>query len=599
MIRRISKHNDLRDIVRSCPSGVIDDIYSIKYYIQGHNEVIDAEFSKVGRQLEVIIPSSKLELLPNGILMRRAFYKVLDSSYPDGYYNLEFEESTNVWLGEEESEEPVIPEYVTEEELYETLSSYTTQEWISEQGYLTAGTLPSDIATQEWVESQGYLTSHQDLTGYATESWVQNQGYITSENIPSGIATQSWVENQGYLTAVPSGYATESWVQEQGYLTSHQDLTGYATESWVENQGYLTSTGLSGLATQSWVEEQGYATESWIGNQGYITASTIPSDIATESYVSSALSGYATESWVGNQGYLTAVPAGYATESWVLGRGYLTTVPSGYATESWVSSQISDIMSNTVQFDATFNIPAVSNYGSEFIVIKSQTSPGIYNTVVASYSGSYVNMGIARYEYLGGIFNQAGFDPFATQSWVQSQGYLTSVPAGYATQSWVTSQGYLSATALSSVLSSYATLDYVVLGQEAMISRISSAMSSAVLYSSFMDQTINSVRSYVIDATVDGLFIAGKPNWSVGGLYVSSNGNLYKFDMNSYWESSTVYQELATQNWVSAELSDYATKSWVSSNYLADSKVWCGTREQWDRLTPEEKATYKIALVTA
>ena len=313
MIRRISKHNDLRDIVRSCPSGVIDDIYSIKYYIQGYDEEIEVEFSKVGRQLEVIIPTSKLELLPNGILMRRAYYRVADTSYPDGYYNLEFEDNMNIWLGDDEVD-PYSPvgDYVTEDELSSTLSSYATQEWISSQGYLTAETLPSDIATEEWVASQGYLSAVPSEyatqswvegqgylsavpSEYATQSWVEGQGYVTSENMPSGLATQSWVEGQGYLTSVPSGYATESWVEGQGYLTSHQDLTGYATESWVESQGYLTSH--------------------------------------------QDLTGYATESWVSSQGYLTSVPSGYATESWVASQGYLTAVPSEYATQSWATSE--------------------------------------------------------------------------------------------------------------------------------------------------------------------------------------------------------------------------------------------------------------------
>ena len=40
---------------------------------------------------------------------------------------------------------------------------------------------------------------------------------------------------------------------------------------------------------------------------------------------------------------------------------------------------------------------------------------------------------------------------YATQSWVTSQGYLTSVPSTYATQSWVTSQGYLTSITKSMV----------------------------------------------------------------------------------------------------------------------------------------------------
>ena len=98
MIRRIQITNDLLDVIKSCPSGVIDDIYKIEYYIQGCNTVYDAKFTKEGDSLKVVLPSSELEKLESGILMRRAYYKVSDSSYPDGYYNLTFEDNMNVWL---------------------------------------------------------------------------------------------------------------------------------------------------------------------------------------------------------------------------------------------------------------------------------------------------------------------------------------------------------------------------------------------------------------------------------------------------------------------------------------------------------------------
>ena len=173
MIRRLNKHSDLKDLIKSCPSGVIDDIYSIEYYIQGYNTVIQENFTKKETMLEVIIPSTDLETLPNGILMRRAYYKVLDASYPDGYYNLEFEDNMNVWIGENESEEPVIPEYVTEEELSSTLSSYATQDYV----------LTQCGEVQSAIYAEGYITDKDlgaALEGYATESWVSSQGYLTS-----------------------------------------------------------------------------------------------------------------------------------------------------------------------------------------------------------------------------------------------------------------------------------------------------------------------------------------------------------------------------------------------------------------------------------
>ena len=446
MIRRVSKNCDLRDYIKSCPSGVIDDIYKIEYYVQGNNVVIECSFTKVGDTLDVVIPTSQLGLLPNGILMRRAYYKVVDTSYPDGYYNLEFEDCMNIWLGDYESEEPIIPEYVTEEELASELTSYATKDWVDSQQFLTSDSLSDymtesaienlGFATESWVLSQGYLTSVPE--GYATEqfvtseiiglqSWVIDQGYITSGNLPSGLATQSWVQSQGYLTSVPSEYATKSWVSEnirlvQDYasdlslrlsfvVSDVSDLSSAVGDLSSTVQGYddqfseiyslvddkpsygdldnLESGMYEAIdGVYSYIDERGYATEQ------FVTDSL--SDYATEQFVTDSLSVYATESWVESQGYLTSVPEGYATEQFV------TDSLSGYATESWVSSN-----------------------------------------------------------------------------------FLSSVPDTYATKSWVSSQ------------------------------------------------------------------------------------------------------QFATESWVSAQ------------DFLEESKVWCGTRSQWERLTSEEQAAYKIALVTA
>ena len=360
MIRRISKKNDLKDIIKSCPSGVIDDIYKIEYYIQGYTTTIEATFSKVNKVLEVILPTEDLQTLPNGILMRKAYYKVVDSSYPDGYYNLEFEDNMNIWLGESEGIVPPSPtpgEYVTEEEFVSTLSSYATQSWVSS----------NQFATQSWVSNKGYLTSVP--SSYATKSWVEAQGYITSTGV-SGLATQSWVSSNFLSTDALIGYATESWVEAQGYITS-TGVSGLATMSWVESQGYITSAALSGYATESWVEyfvenndqnpcvraeafdtflsyglqDYGFATQSWVTSQGYLTE--VPSEYATQSWVesqgyitSTGLSGLATQSWVLSQGFLTSVPEGYATESWVSSQGYITsTALSDYATKSWATSE--------------------------------------------------------------------------------------------------------------------------------------------------------------------------------------------------------------------------------------------------------------------
>ena len=366
MIRRISKNNDYRDIIRSCPTGVIDDITSIKYFISGHPETeIEATFEKKGNVLEVILPSSQLQTLGNGVLMRRALYSEVDPVFPDGEYNLEFVDDLNVWLGDEETLPPFDPGYLTEEDLKTindsslvgvgNLSLVTTLELIQQLASTESYVITS---LQSWV-SYNFIDNTElvsTLSSYATQSYVSNN-FVTYNYLSSNsYVTQSWVSQNFLSSTALTGYATQSWVQSQGYLTSHQDLSSYATKSWVSSQSYLTSASLTGYATQSWVQSQGYitsenipsgiATQSWV-SQNFLSSTTL-TGYATQSWVSqnflssTTLTGYATESWVQSQGYLTSHQdlSSYATQSWVESQGYLTSHQdlSSYATQSWVSS---------------------------------------------------------------------------------------------------------------------------------------------------------------------------------------------------------------------------------------------------------------------
>lgn len=110
------------------------------------------------------------------------------------------------------------------------------------------------------------------------------------------------------------------------------------------------------------------------------------------------LSGYATEDWVTGRGYITdAALTGYATQAWVEGKNYLTAVPDEYVT----STELTEALGDYVTADT-----------------------------------------LAGYGYI----TNAALTGYATESWVQSRGYLTAVPAEYVTN-----------TALTQTLSSYLT----------------------------------------------------------------------------------------------------------------------------------------------
>lgn len=450
MIRRISKHNDLKDIIKSCPSGVIDDIYAIEYYIQGHNETIQASFTKTGQVLEVVLPSTDLETLPNGILMRRAFYKVLDSSYPDGYYNLQFEDNMNIWLGDVESEEPVIPDYVTEDELAAALGDLdgnTVEDYVVEVGHRVLDTVAETYATRAWVSSKRY----------ASIPWVEEQGYITSSAL-SGYATETYVDGSvNYIynqlgveissvldavndiqdgTIVPVGTATQSWVQSQGYAVNNQQdpfITESSLTSWAagSDNHILREDDVPNLsmhASQIWCNISGDVFDFDDVNEGLTElVSRVEDQIDEISLLDNRVTALEQSSspaqWgsitgtITNQTDLMTLLGDYATQQWVQNRGYITnSALTGYATQSWVQQNC-----------------ATQSWVQQQGYLDS-------NSTIDGGNVSYYNTGDSLEEVLHDL-SQTVYNDYAEKTWVMNQGYLTSSDlSGYATQQWATNQ---------------------------------------------------------------------------------------------------------------------------------------------------------------
>ena len=294
--------------------------------------------------------------------------------------------------------------FVTQSDLtdigYDPEDPFATEGWVGEQGfYIEDGEDP--VATQGYVDQAindaifGSDVPMPDLSSYATMSWVEEQGYAVEDG-EDPFATQSWVGEQGYLTDVPSDYATQSWVNTNfmrfdsttypnltvvnssnteplvfGYVSFQRgdDIMMATTEmnydvdydgpifgqhwyslvdgSWVENRSFRRYAMKYEIENDvyEYLNDHSYATQSWVSSQGYLTAETIPSDIATESYVQSALSGFATQSWVQSQNYINS--------------SALSSALSGYATESYVDQAIADAafgpdgpdLQNILQYD--------------------------------------------------------------------------------------------------------------------------------------------------------------------------------------------------------------------------------------------------------
>lgn len=151
---------------------------------------------------------------------------------------------------------------------------------------------------------------------------------------------------------------------------------------------------------------------------------------------------------------------------------------SSYATQSWVTSQAyhkNDVANARFTQDLFLHAASTTGgWGRSLIICQNYSNAktgvvfgglGESATPTYAYIGVGANVGYnstsnfrvytSKVTFAGKTLATVDQIPslsgYATQSWVTSQGYLTSVPSTYATQSWVTSQGYLTSITKSMV----------------------------------------------------------------------------------------------------------------------------------------------------
>lgn len=143
-----------------------------------------------------------------------------------------------------------------------------------------------------------------------------------------------------------------------------------------------------------------------------------------------SLSGYATELWVNDQGFIKTIPEDYAKKS---------DIPSldDYATQQFVIEKINEAQLGDKEVD-------LSGYATQTWVNKQ----GFLTSVPSDYAKKSDIPSLDGYAKTTDIPSLSGY---ATQTWVGQQGFLKEVPSEYITEQELRSQGF----ALSAELANY------------------------------------------------------------------------------------------------------------------------------------------------
>ncbi len=439
MIRRILKNTDLKDIIRSIPSDVINNIEQVRYYVYGYeNKFIAPEFTQEGDILKVIIPAEDLETLPDGLLYRQCFYNKQDADYPDGVYNLSITDNLELWIySKEASVQPPIGSNFLQEDDLKTINGeslvgkgdiviQTTAENI-QCGPVSSGLFNFSNVNDGLIQIAGSVEEINNNKENKKNIYYINVDYSTKqvtntlqemENIRQQLYSTDVYQNNlvyvrcnGSFCPVTSIQVSPFWM----YITATFLIPAQVCYNiCIIYEDGLINTYFNNIANKTDIPSlSGYATETWVKNNyalksdipvlsGYLKESNLKT-INGESIVGSGditiqATGGVTEEWVNSQGY--------ATETWVSNQGYLTEHQSlaGYA----LKSEIPDVSGYALKTE----IPSLDGYVQE--------------TNLKTINGeSIVGSGNITIQATGGV----------TEEWVTSQ--------GYATETWVSNQGYL------------------------------------------------------------------------------------------------------------------------------------------------------------
>ena len=300
------------------------------------------------------------------------------------------------------------------------ISSSALGSWLKEHAYISKTEIMSLINKANLVvidtvnksaDSEAINRLNQEIKGIKGEIGAIkdileniNSTYVSTERIKS-LATKTDISNLS--DEIDEISTSLSNIDLSNIATKDEIpiLDGYAKEDWVRRQGYITSSALSGYAKKSDIPTlKEYATKDWVNEQGFLTETQDLSGLVKKT----ELKDYVKTIYLNNYAKKSDLPTDYVKESDL----------SDYVKVSAISSTLNDYAKKS----------SLSEY------VKTSTFNNKLNSLAT----------------------KADINGYATQEWVNEQGFLTESQdlSGFATKTEL--KDYVKTTSLSNTLNNYA-----------------------------------------------------------------------------------------------------------------------------------------------
>ena len=409
------------------------------------------------------------------------------------------------------------------------ISSSALGAWLKEHAYISKTEIMSLINKANLVvvdtvnksaDSEAINRLNQEIKGIKGEIGAIkdileniNSTYVSTERIKS-LATKTDISNLS--DEIDEISTSLSNIDLSNIATKDEIpiLDGYAKEDWVRRQGYITSSALSGYAKKSDVPTlKEYVTKDWVNEQGFLTEVQDLSDFVKKT----ELKDYVKTTYLNNYAKKSDLPTDYVKESDL----------SDYVKVSAISSTLNDY--------------AKKSSLSEYVKISTFNNK------------------------LNSLATKADINGYATQEWVNEQGFLTESQdlSGFATKTEL--KDYVKLTSLNNYAKKSEIPDVSEFVKKDEISLDDYASKKWVMSQNYL-KVHQSLAAYAKKSDIPTLKEYATKDW------VNEQGFLTESQDLSGFAKKTELKDYVKTTSLSNTLNNYAKKNTVYTKNESDSK---------------------------